>query len=67
MKKVKSSHISSIDHDPKTNVLKITFSNGSVYHFSGVDSKAHQQLMGAESHGEHFIKHIKGKFVTKKK
>ena len=66
MKKVKSSHISSIDHDSKTNVLKITFSNGSTYYFHGVDSKTHEQLMGADSHGEHFIKHIKGKFKTKK-
>lgn len=66
MKKVKSSHINSIDHDPKTNTLKVTFSNGSEYHYHGVDSNEFNKLHGAKSHGEHFIKHIKGKYPTKK-
>lgn len=59
MPAVKSSMFSAIDHDPKTNTLTATFTNGSKHTYEGVDSKKFDDLMKSGSVGKHFNTHIR--------
>lgn len=56
---VTSGNIKSIGHDPKTNTLEVEFHDGGVYRYPGVDSEAHNALMGAESIGKTFAKNFR--------
>lgn len=68
MKKVKSSNISYIHYEPKTKVLEVGFhQGGKVYHYHEVSEKAYKAFEDAESHGKHFIKHIKDVYVGRPK
>lgn len=67
--KVDSSQIVSVGHDAATNTLEIEFRNNSgkdqeprpnsVYQYKNVDIALHEQLVGAESVGSFFYRHIK--------
>jgi hypothetical protein len=57
---VKSTQIKSIGHDGSA--LEVEFSNGAVYRYPGVPAHIHQQMIGAESVGKFFGKHIKGAY-----
>jgi hypothetical protein len=59
---VTSSNLKAVGYDALTNTLAVQFSSGATYHYSGVDSDAHDALMKSESKGSHFFKNIKGKF-----
>jgi len=67
MKKVVSSHINSIHYDPETKVLEVTFNGGSTYHYNNVNESDYNAFEQAKSHGKHFDKHIKNKYITIKK
>jgi hypothetical protein len=57
---VSSSSIASVGHDPGTDTLHVEFANsGKVYAYQGVDAETHEKLMGAQSIGAHFGKHIR--------
>lgn len=56
---VESSNIKAIGHDPSTNVLRVQFHSSGTYDFHGVTAEQYQQLMAAESKGQHFQRHIR--------
>jgi hypothetical protein len=63
MKKVTSSNIDAIGYDEKTKELHVKFAaSGKTYSYPGVDSDLHRRLLGSESVGSFFHRHIKGKF-----
>jgi hypothetical protein len=62
MTPVKSSSVAAIDHDPATKALTVQFHNGGMYRFDGVSPDQHAKLMGADSIGSHFQRHIRTKF-----
>lgn len=67
MKIVKSTHIHSIDYNPKEKTLHVKFHGSDhIYHYHGVLEHQYKAFENAKSHGEHFASHIKGKFVHKK-
>jgi hypothetical protein len=51
---VKSSTITGIGYDPKSQIMAVKFKSGSTYHYSGVPAAAHQSLVSAKSIGKHF-------------
>lgn len=60
--KKESSHISDIDYNPETKVMKVTFHNGKTYHYHDVPEFAHFAFKSADSHGKHFHKFIKNSY-----
>ena len=44
------------------NKLKITFQNGNVYEYEGVDEGVYKSLCEAESHGKYFSQNIKNNY-----
>ena len=56
---VKSSNIAEIGHDPSTNTMRVKFHGGATYEYSGVSAEKHQALIGAQSIGSHFTRHIR--------
>ena len=66
MERVASSNINAIGHDPATNTLRIEFKGGGAYEYAGVPAAAHADLMAADSKGQHFHQHIRGRFTHRK-
>lgn len=67
MKTIKSGNIHSIDYDAKTKTLKVKFHGSEhIYHYDGVQEHQYKDFENAKSHGEHFNKNIRGKFIHKK-
>lgn len=63
MKKVKSSMMHSVGHDPETNKLIVKFKeDGPEYHYEDVSAEKHQELMAAKSIGVHFGQNFKGNY-----
>jgi hypothetical protein len=62
----KSSTIEAIGYEPTTQLLKVKFKSGGLYHFDGVSAAEHHKLITAASVGKHFHKHIKGSFKSTK-
>lgn len=64
MKKVDSSQIAEIGHDPDTNTLAIRFKGvggpGGLYHYPNVTAEKFKAFSAAKSLGKHFHTHIKG-------
>ena len=65
MNQVKSSQLSSIGFDEKTNTLAVKFNNGGVYHYQNVTKAEFDKFSKAESIGKHFGSHIKSKPFSK--
>ena len=61
---INSSNITGIEFDPQTHTLWIMFRGGSTYRFADVPHETVLRLTVAESAGQFFHKHIKGKFTT---
>lgn len=59
---INSSHIASSSYDPAENTLTITFRDGRSYAYHGMSSIEHQAFMQAPSAGQHFRRHIRGKY-----
>jgi hypothetical protein len=66
MRKVKSSTIESVGHNPDTNTLRVRFNNGVEYDYANVNTAQHAAFISAESVGSHFHANIKGKFEHSK-
>lgn len=58
---VKSSNVESVGYDPDTKTLQVSFKNGGVYNYAGVEPEKHKDLMAAKSIGGFIHTHIKGK------
>ena len=76
MQEVRSSQIRSIGYSPETQTLRIQFLDyesksagkipGGLYDYFKVPPEAYAALMAADSIGQHFCKHIKGKYEFKR-
>lgn len=51
---VKSSTITGIGYDPKSQTMAVKFKSGSTYRYSGVSPASHQSLVSAKSIGKQF-------------
>lgn len=58
---VKSSNIEAIGHDVDKNELHVKFRSGATHVYSDVSVADHAALVGAESIGSHFHKHVRSK------
>ena len=56
---VQSSNLSDVVYDESTQVLTVTFTNGSVYTYDDVPEDVHQELMEASSKGSYFHENIR--------
>lgn len=66
MTPVKSDSIAAVKHDPVSRTLTVEFKNGGRYTYADVSAHQHATLMGAESVGMHFQKHIRPHFKSEK-
>lgn len=62
MKKVFSSHIDEIGHDPATDELHVHYSDGNKAIYNGVPASTAKTVMGSASIGKALHTHVKGKF-----
>jgi RimJ/RimL family protein N-acetyltransferase len=65
-----SSNIDAVDYDRESKTLKVRFRSkngpGSTYSYSNVSPQSARALMGPDSFGKHFNKHIRGKYEFEK-
>lgn len=61
-KPVRSSNISSIGYDSKSQRLEIEFHDGGIYQYFHVPEIIYDALMSATSHGSYFHHNIKDKY-----
>ena len=59
---VKSSSISSVGYDPKSQGLRVEFASGRTYEYAGVTPEEHDALVNSGSVGAHFTRHIRPHF-----
>ena len=59
---VESSNLRSVGYDEFLLVLEIEFKSGAVYHYYGVPSEVHDELINAESVGKYFNANVKSKY-----
>ncbi|MER5412576.1 KTSC domain-containing protein [Streptomyces virginiae] len=59
---VASSNLKSVAYDPSRGILEVLFKSGAVYQYYNVPTSVHDDLLGAESKGQHLAKFVKGKF-----
>lgn len=59
MKRVESSQIEAVGHDPVANTLRVAFKNGSVYTYQNVEKHTYEALLAADSIGKAFNASIK--------
>lgn len=64
--KVKSSLINEINYRPKTETLSVTFTNGDVWDYNGVDNTIWEMFRIANSTGKFYLENIKGKYTGTK-
>lgn len=57
---VTSSLFESVAYDPESRVMELRFKNGKVYRAEDVPPHRHEELLAAESIGQHFNKVLKG-------
>lgn len=57
---VVSSNIFSIGFDEESSTLEVEFHGGAVYQYFDVPLAVFEGLLGADSKGQYFAKHIKG-------
>jgi len=67
LKKVKSTNIDSIGHDPEQNILRVRFLNGGEYNYHGISSQQYQAMLNSESIGSHLSSTIKPSATTVEK
>lgn len=56
---VKSSHLRSVKHNPKTETMEIRFHDGSKYAYEETTKKEFNALLDADSKGEYFWENIR--------
>lgn len=62
MTPIKSSMASHAAYDPAKQTLTVQFTNGSTFRYAGVPANIGHTVMGAQSFGGSFNKHVAGKF-----
>jgi uncharacterized protein len=62
MPALRSSNLHSVEYDPETRVMEISFKRGSIYTYADVDQGTYDSLMAAASPGAYFATNIKDKF-----
>jgi hypothetical protein len=63
---VDSSILAAMGYDHQRKVLAVTFRNGDVFHYAGVDADLALDFYIAESKGRFYTQQIKGKFTGQK-
>ena len=66
MPKVKSSHLKHVEYGAKDRSLVITFKNGDKYKYADVPIRTYQELLNADSVGEHFASEIRDNYTGHK-
>lgn len=66
MKTVKSHNILAVGYREEDETLRVQFTTGATYEYSGVPADAAKEFMEAKSVGSHFHKNIRGKWECKK-
>ena len=64
--KVKSGMASHADYDAHAQKLTVRFHNGSVFQYDTVPANIGATVMGAQSFGSAFNRHVVGKFAGRK-
>lgn len=59
-----SSQIRAMEYDASRSVLRVHFQRGGTYEYEGVNPDLIQSLIGADSIGSFFNKHIKNRYRT---
>jgi hypothetical protein len=59
---VVSSNVSAFGYDADEMVLYVSFHNGSVYWYAGIDSSLYDSFMMAESKGKFVWAYLRGKY-----
>lgn len=59
---VTSSNVATVAYDASRQVLRVAFTNGSIYDYAGVPEAEADALVAAESVGRHLAHHIKPRF-----
>lgn len=70
MKPVQSSQIAEVGYDPASGTLRVRFRDragkggdvipGALYEYDGITPEHHAAMLGADSIGSHFHRHIRG-------
>jgi hypothetical protein len=63
MKSVKSSNVESIGYDSSTKTMAVKYLNGGLYHYEGVPSEVHENLMASKSIGSTLARSVIGKYM----
>lgn len=66
LKPIKSSMASHATYDPLKQALHVQFHNGQVFRYDGVAPNIGETLMGAQSFGSQFNRHVAGKIKGSK-
>lgn len=56
---VDSSNLTTVEYDPDTLVLRVSFKNGGMYEYEGVLQEVVDEMMAADSQGSYFYKNVR--------
>lgn len=56
---VDSSNLTTVEYDPDTLVLRVSFKNGGMYEYEGVLQDVVDEMMAADSQGSYFYKNVR--------
>ena len=62
---VESTTLATLAYDAPQRQLELEFRNGAVYRYSDVPEGTYQELRLADSKGQYFNRHIRGRFPTR--
>lgn len=65
-KRINASNIRAVGYDPRSRVLEIEFSNGSIIQYSGVSEEVHRRFVNAPSPGSYYRDQIEENFSAKR-
>lgn len=66
LRPIKSSMAKAVQYDPASGQLHVKFHNGQVFRYDGVAPNIGETLMGAQSFGSSFNRHVAGKIKGSK-
>jgi hypothetical protein len=61
-KPVQSSNLAGIGYNRSARVLEIEFQSGAIYRYREVPAEIYEGLLSAESKGQYFIRHVRGRY-----
>jgi hypothetical protein len=59
---LESKMFASSAYDSAKQILYLRFTSGEVYRYFGFGEELYQSFLNAESHGRHFLSHIRNRF-----